>query len=52
MAMTNTSLGWALVVAGIVLLAVPVRLDLLLVLLLTAAIVAGGYSWLGRGHRA
>jgi hypothetical protein len=50
--MTNHKIGWALIAAGVFLLAAKGELSLLLVLLPVAAVLAYGFSWIVRGHRA
>lgn len=46
----NSKAGWTLVLAGILLLAALGKLDMLLVSLPLAAVVACTVSWIDRGH--
>jgi hypothetical protein len=48
--MANSKAGWFLVLAGLVLLVG--KLDLLVILIPAAALLAYSFAWLGRGHRA
>jgi hypothetical protein len=50
--MSNCNLGWALVIAGVVVLAAKNDLNLLVILLPVATVLAYSFTWLARGHRA
>ena len=47
---SNAKFGWILTLAGILLLIVIGRLDLLVVLIPTAAVLAFGVLWFGHKH--